>query len=64
MMDMSVVAGVMREHAKVDTLEKVNVSLMKTTQEQAELQATKLIESVAPLPAPEGGKGHSIDLSV
>ena len=35
-MDMSVVGSVMSNHAKVSTLEKVNVHLMKSDQDQTE----------------------------
>ena len=64
-MDMSVVGGVMSHQAKVNTLEKVNVSLMKTANNQAEQQATKLLESVAPVaPSSDGNKGQNVNISV
>ena len=62
-MDMSIVAGVLSEQAKVSTLEKVNVSLLKTANNQAEQQAAQLLESVVPA-TPEGSKGHNVDVSV
>lgn len=63
-MDMSIVGGVMSEQAKVSTLEKVNVSLLKTANNQAEQQAAQLLQSIAPATAPEGSKGHNVDVSV
>ncbi len=64
-MDMSVVGGVMSNQAKVNTLEKVNVSLLKTANNQAEQQAAQLLESVAPVaPTPDGSKGQHINISV
>lgn len=62
-MDMSIVGGVLSEQAKITTLEKVNISLLKTANNQAEQQAMQLLESVAPA-TPEGSKGHNIDVSV
>ena len=61
-MDMSVVGGVLSHQAKINTLEKVNVSLLKTANEQAEQQAAQIIESVAPVV--EGNKGQSVNISV
>lgn len=61
-MDMNVVGDVLRHQAKTSTLEKVNISLLKTANDQAEQQAAKIIESVAP--RPEGNKGHNINISV
>lgn len=61
-MDMSVVGGVMNQQTKINTLEKVNVSLLKTANKQAEQQTTQLLDSVAPIP--EGNKGRNIDISV
>lgn len=64
-MDMSVVGGVMREQAKISTLEKVNVSLLKTTNDQAEQQAAKLLESITPVvPSAEGNKGQNVNIAV
>jgi len=62
-MDMSVVGSVMSSQAKVSTLEAVNVSLLKTTNEQAEQQAVQLLESVAPVESTDG-KGKHIDIRV
>ncbi|WP_019614374.1 MULTISPECIES: hypothetical protein [Psychromonas] len=61
-MDMSVVGGVMTQQAKISTLEKVNVSLLKTANKQAEEQTVKLLESVKP--APVGNLGKHIDIEV
>lgn len=61
-MDMSVVGGVLSHQAKISTLEKVNVSLLKTANEQAEQQAAMIIESVAPVA--EGNKGQNVNISV
>ncbi len=61
-MDMSVVGSVMSHQAKVSTLEKVNTSLLKSSNEQAEKQATQLLDSIAPVP--EGSKGHKVDVHV
>jgi len=61
-MDMSVVGGVLSHQAKINTLEKVNVILLKTANDQAEQQAAQLIESVAPVA--EGNKGQNVNISV
>ena len=64
-MDMSVVGGVLSEQAKVSTLEKVNVSLLKTKNDQAEQQAAEILASVAPVaPSPEGNKGQNVNIAV
>jgi hypothetical protein len=62
-MDMSVVGSVMSNHAKVSTLEKVNVELMKSDQDQTEKQTMQLLESVAPV-ASSDGKGQHINIKV
>lgn len=59
---MNVVGSVMSEHAKVSTLEKVNVHLLKKDNEQKEQQVTQLLDSVAPVQ--EGNKGLNIDIQV
>ena len=61
-MDMSVVGSVLTEQTKISTLEKVNVNLLKKANEQAEQQATQLLNSIAPMP--EGNKGHNVDTHV
>ena len=61
-MDMSVLGSVLTEQTKTNTLEKVNISLLKKTNDQNELQATQLLESIPPMP--EGSKGHNIDTTV
>jgi len=62
-MDMSVVGSVLSNQAKVSTLETVNVSLLKTANEQAEQQAVQLLESVSPVVSSDG-KGQHIDIQV
>jgi len=62
-MDMSIVGSVMGNQAKVNALEVVNVSLLKTANEQAEQQAVQLLESVAPAESSDG-KGQNIDIHV
>ncbi len=62
-MDINVVGSVMSNHAKVSTLEKVNVHLQKSSQEQVEQQTMQLLESVAPVVSPDG-KGKHIDVTV
>ena len=62
-MDMKVIGSVMMNHAKVSTLEKVNVHLMKTNNEQVEKQAVQLLDSVAPAASPDG-KGKHINIQV
>jgi len=50
-------------HAKVSTLEKVNVHFMKSDQDQTEIQTMQLLESVAPV-ASSDGKGQHINIKV
>ena len=61
-MDMAVLGSVLTEQTKVDTLDKVNINLLKKTNDQAELQATQLLESIPAMP--EGSKGHNVDMMV
>jgi hypothetical protein len=61
-MDMTVLGSVLTEQTKVNTLDKVNISLFKKTNDQAELQAAQLLESIPAMP--EGSKGHNIDAMV
>lgn len=61
-MDMSVVGSVLTEQSRINTLEKVNVSLLKKGNEQAEQHAAQLINSIPVMP--EGSKGHNIDTHV
>ncbi|MCG6201469.1 hypothetical protein [Psychromonas antarctica] len=63
-MDMSIVGGVLSDQAKISTLEKVNVSLLKTANTQAEQQATQLLDSIAPVAVSDGNKGKHINVSV
>ncbi|MDA7745742.1 hypothetical protein N8878_00225 [Psychromonas sp.] len=61
-MDMNVVGSVLTEQTKINTLEKVNVSLLKESNKQAEQKAAQLIDSIPPMP--EGNKGKNIDTHV
>lgn len=64
-MDLSVVGQVMEQRATLDTLDKVNVSLLKKTNEQAQSQAIQLLESVVPdTTISEGSKGSQINTAV
>lgn len=58
-MDMSVVGSVLTEQTQTNTLEKVNVSLLKKSTDQVDQQVTQLLDSIPPMP--EGNKGHHID---
>ena len=61
-MDMSVVGSVLTEQTKINTLETVNVNLLKKSNNQAEQQPSQLLESIPPMP--EGNKGNNIDTHV
>lgn len=61
-MDMSVVGSVLTEQTKISTLEKVNVSLLKKNNDQAEQQVSQLLDSIPAMP--EGSKGQNIDTHV
>lgn len=61
-MDMAVLGSVLTEQTKVNTLDKVNINLLKKTNDQAELQATQLLASIPAMP--EGNKGNNIDTMV
>lgn len=61
-MDMSVVGNVLTEQTKISTLEKVNVSLLKKNNDQAEQQVSQLLDSIPAMP--EGSKGNNIDTHV
>lgn len=61
-MNINVVASALTEQSRVDTLGKVNVSLLKKSHDQAEQHAAQLINAIAPMP--EGNKGHRIDTQV
>jgi 16S rRNA G1207 methylase RsmC len=64
-MDLAMVGQMMNQQAKIDTLEKVNVSLIKSTNTQAEQQVAQLLDSVAlDTTIVEGNKGKNINLSV
>jgi len=60
-MDLQAVGQAMNQQAKVNTLDKVNVSLVKTSNDQAEQQTMALLESVAPA---EGNKGQNVNTAV
>lgn len=62
-MDINVVASVMRHEAKVNTLEAVNIHLLKTSHDQKEQQVMQLIESVIPVES-TGNKGKHINTQV
>ena len=65
MMDMSIVGNVMHQQTKIATLEKVNISLLKTNNEQTEKQVKQLLDSVAVVPdSPIGNKGKNINIQV
>lgn len=59
---MNVVGSVLTEQTRVNTLEKVNIHLLKKSNQQAEQQTQQILESVAP--KPEGNKGHNVDITV
>ena len=61
-MDLGVIGQAMNQQAKIDTLDKVNVSLLKTSNDQAEQQTMQLLESVAiDTSSSEGNKGKNIN---
>ena len=62
---MSIVGNVMHQQTKIATLEKVNISLLKTNNEQTEKQVKQLLDSVAVVPdSPIGNKGKNINIQV
>ena len=64
-MDLAAVGQMMNQQSKIETLEKVNVSLIKDSNDQAKQQATQLLESVAPATSiVKGNKGKNINVSV
>jgi len=62
-MDLGAVGQMMNQQAKVNTLEKVNVSLLKTSNDQNEQLTTQLLESVVDMPVVEGNKGKNINIT-
>ncbi|MEL0657783.1 hypothetical protein V6255_01425 [Psychromonas arctica] len=58
-MDIKVLASVLTEQTKINTLDTVNISLHKKNIDQTERHATQLLESIPPIP--EGSKGNKID---
>lgn len=64
-MDLAAVGQMMNQQAKIDTLEQVNVSLIKNNNDQEKQQAAQLLASVAPdTTVIEGNKGKNVNLSV
>lgn len=65
-MNLSSVGAVMTAEAQRQTLEKVNVSLLKQSQEQQEDIANQLLQSVAPVQSssPESSLGQHVDITV
>jgi len=54
--------AVMVKQTQSNILEKVNVSLLKTSNNQAEQQTAQLLESVTPVASsPSGGLGQHVD---
>ncbi len=64
-MSLSSVGGAMAVQAQVNTLEQVNVSLIKTANNQAEQQVSQLLQSVSPTaPVSDGSLGQHVDIYV
>jgi len=61
-MSLSSVGAAMASQIQTNTLEKVNVSLLKTANNQAEQQTAQLLESVAPVASSSSGSlGQHVD---
>ena len=61
-MSLSSVGAAMASQIQTNTLEKVNVSLLKTANNQAEQQTAQLLESVAPAASSSSGSlGQHVD---
>ncbi len=61
-MSLSSVGAAMASQAKINTLEKVNVSLIKTANNQAVQHTAQLLESVAPVASNSSGSlGQHVD---
>jgi len=58
-MDINIVASVLTEQTKINTLDKVNVNLLKKSNEQAEQLVSQLIDSIPAIA--EGNKGNNVD---
>jgi len=65
-MDLSSVGAVMTAETNRQTLEKVNVSLLKQSNEQQEDLTKQLLQSVAPVQASNSGSnlGQHVDITV
>jgi hypothetical protein len=61
-MSLSSVGAAMASQIQTNTLEKVNVSLLKTANNQAEQQTAQLLDSVAPVASGSSGSlGQHVD---
>ncbi|MFT5757120.1 MAG: hypothetical protein ACI9LM_001845 [Alteromonadaceae bacterium] len=61
-MSLSSVGAAMASQIQSNTLEKVNMSLLKTANNQAEQQTAQLLESVAPVASSSSGSlGQHVD---
>ncbi len=65
-MDLSSVGATLSAETQRQTLEKVNVSLLKQSQDQQEKITTQLLQSVSPVQAssPESALGQHVDIRV
>ncbi len=65
-MDLSSVGATLSAETQRQTLEKVNVSLLKQSQDQQEKITTQLLQSVGPVQAssPESALGQHVDIRV
>ncbi len=65
-MNLSSVGAALTAETQRQTLETVNVSLLKQSQEQQEQTVGKLLESVSPVQAssPESSLGQHVDIRV
>jgi len=65
-MELSSVGAILTAKTQQQTLETVNVNLLKQSQDQQEKSIGKLLDSVAPAqaPDPESSLGQNIDIRV
>ncbi|WP_028865501.1 putative motility protein [Psychromonas aquimarina] len=64
-MSLSSVGGAMGVQAQVNTLEQVNMSLIKTANNQAEQQVSQLLQSVSPTTSTsDDSRGQHVDIYV
>jgi len=63
-MDLSSVGAILTAKTQQQTLETVNVNLLKQSQDQQEKTIGKLLDSVAPAqaPDPESSLGQNVDI--